>query len=51
MVTKALFEHKDDLVKASKAADGINLDTARQTDPVPLHPGAEKALADLGAKS
>lgn len=51
VVTKALFEHKDDLVKASKAADGINLDTARQTDPVPLHPGAEKALADLGAKS
>ena len=51
VVTKALFEHKADLVKASKAADGINLDTARQTDPVPLHPGAEKALADLGAKS
>ncbi len=51
VVTKALFEHKADLVKASKAADGINLDTARQTEPVPLHPGAEKALADLGAKS
>lgn len=49
VLTKILFERKPDLVKASKAADGITLDTARQTSPVPLHPGAAKALDDLGA--
>jgi uncharacterized protein len=49
VLTKALFAHKADLVKASKAAEGINLDTARQTNPVPLHPGAQKALEELGA--
>ncbi len=49
VLTNILFEHKPDLVKASKAAEGINLDTARQTGPVPLHPGAAKALDDLGA--
>jgi uncharacterized protein len=49
VLTKALFDHKADLVKANKAADGIALDTARQTSPVPLHPGAKKALDDLGA--
>jgi uncharacterized protein len=51
VLTKALFEHKADLVKVNKAAQDINLDTARQTDPVPLHPGAKKALDELGAKS
>ena len=49
VLTRALFEHKADLVKASKAAEGISLDTARQTSPVPLHPGAQKALDELGA--
>ena len=51
VVTKALFENKADLVKVNKAAEDINLDTARQTDPVPLHPGAKKALDELGAKN
>jgi TRAP transporter TAXI family solute receptor len=51
VLTKALFEHKADLVKVNKAAQDINLDTARQTEPVPLHPGAKKALDELGAKS
>jgi uncharacterized protein len=49
VLTKALFDNKADLVKANKAADGISLDTARQTSPVPLHPGAKKALDELGA--
>lgn len=49
VLTKALFEHKADLVRANKAAEGISLDTARETSPVPLHPGAEKALDELGA--
>jgi TRAP transporter TAXI family solute receptor len=51
VLTKALFEHKDDLVRASRAAQDITLETARQTSPVPLHPGAKKALDDLGAAS
>ena len=49
VLTKALFDHQDDLVKANKAANGISLDTARKTSPVPLHPGAQKALEELGA--
>lgn len=49
VLTKALYDHKADLVKASRAANGINLDIARQTSPVPLHPGATQALDQLGA--
>ena len=49
LLTKALFDHKPDLVKVNKAADGISLDTARQTSPVSLHPGAKRALDELGA--
>ena len=49
VLTKALFDHKPELVKVNKAADGISLDTARETMPVPLHPGAKRALDDLGA--
>ncbi|MBU8817431.1 TAXI family TRAP transporter solute-binding subunit [Mycolicibacterium goodii] len=49
VLTKALYEHKDDLVKANKAAEGIVLETAGETEPVPLHPGAKKALDELGA--
>jgi TRAP transporter TAXI family solute receptor len=51
VLTKALFDHKSDLVTANKAADGITLENARQTSPVPLHPGAKKALDELGAAS
>src|SRR5215212_8124543 len=51
VLTKTLFDHKADLVKVNKAAQDTNLDTARQTDPVKLHPGAKKALDELGAKS
>jgi len=51
VLTKALFDNKAELVKVNKAAEGINLDTARQTDPVQLHPGAKKALDELGAAS
>jgi uncharacterized protein len=51
VLTKALYDHKGDLVKANKSADGIKLETARDTSPVPLHPGAKKALDELGAAS
>ena len=47
-ITKVLFDKKDELAKANKAAEGIDVATAKDTDPVQLHPGAEKAIADLG---
>jgi TRAP transporter TAXI family solute receptor len=50
VLTKTLFDKKDALVKANAAAKGISLDTAKKTQPVALHRGAEKALGDLGAK-
>jgi TRAP transporter TAXI family solute receptor len=50
VLTKILFDKRDDLVKANASAKGISLDTARKTDPVPLHPGAAQALEQLGAK-
>jgi len=50
VLTKTLFDKRDDLAKVNAAAKGISLDTARKTDPVPLHRGAEQALKDLGAK-
>jgi TRAP transporter TAXI family solute receptor len=50
VLTRTLFDKRDDLVKANSSAKGISLDTARRTDPVPLHPGATAALDKLGAK-
>ncbi|MGC9670460.1 TAXI family TRAP transporter solute-binding subunit [Planosporangium sp. 12N6] len=50
VLTKTLFDKRDDLVKANAAAKGISLDTARKTDPVSLHRGAKEALDKLGAK-
>ncbi|GIF65587.1 C4-dicarboxylate ABC transporter substrate-binding protein [Asanoa ishikariensis] len=49
VLTKALFDRKPQLEQANAAAKEISLDTARETDPVTLHRGADKALADLGA--
>jgi uncharacterized protein len=50
VLTKALFDHKEELVEVNRAAADISLDTARETLPVPLHPGAKRALDDLGAR-
>jgi TRAP transporter TAXI family solute receptor len=50
VLAKTLFDKRDDLVKANAAAKGISLETARKTDPVPLHRGAKEALDRLGAK-
>jgi uncharacterized protein len=51
VLTKTLFDRKPQLEQANAAAKEISLDTARQTEPVPLHRGAVKALDDLGAPS
>lgn len=50
VLTKTLFDKKDELTKANAAATGLNLNTARNTNPVPLNPGAAAALDLLGAK-
>ncbi len=50
VLTKALFDRKPQLEQANAAAKEISLDTARQTDPVTLHRGADEALTELGAK-
>ena len=49
VLTKTLFDTKDELIKANAAANGINLDTARDTDPYQLNRGAATALDQLGA--
>jgi TRAP transporter TAXI family solute receptor len=48
-LTKLLFDKKADLVAVHPAADEISTETAAKTDPVPLHPGAQRALTELGA--
>ncbi|MGH3693037.1 MAG: TAXI family TRAP transporter solute-binding subunit [Pseudonocardiaceae bacterium] len=49
VLTRTLFEHRADLMAINPAAAGIILQRARETDPVPLHPGAKQALDTLGA--
>ena len=49
LLTRTLFERKEQLVQANASAKGIELTTAPQTAPVELHRGARKALDDLGA--
>jgi len=49
VLTKTLFDRKQQLEQANAAAKEITLDNARKTDPIPLHRGAAKALDDLGA--
>ncbi|GAB3799929.1 TAXI family TRAP transporter solute-binding subunit [Micromonospora zhanjiangensis] len=49
-LTRVLFDKKDALVQANPAAKGIQLETARKTEPVPLHRGAATALNDLGSR-
>lgn len=42
-----IYDNKDALVAVNVAAKGITLENADQTDPVPLHPGAKKAIDGL----
>jgi TRAP transporter TAXI family solute receptor len=46
-LTKTLYENMGALVAVNAAAKGITLENATKTDPVPLHPGAKKALDGL----
>jgi TRAP transporter TAXI family solute receptor len=48
-LVRLLFDRKGELAKIHPEAENIRLETAAKTGAVPLHPGAAKALADLGA--
>lgn len=43
-ITKLIFDEKDELAKVHKAANALDRATAKDTDPVELHPGAAQAL-------
>ncbi|MEV3905852.1 MULTISPECIES: TAXI family TRAP transporter solute-binding subunit [unclassified Mycobacterium] len=47
VLTKTLFDRKPQLEQAVGAAKGIKVESARDTSPVPLNRGAEKALGEL----
>ena len=49
VLTKTLFDTLPQLAQVVGAAKGISLETARDTDPVPLNRGAEHALDELDA--
>lgn len=51
VLTKTLFERQPQLAEVVGAAKGIQLEEARETDPVPLNRGAELALEQLGGAS
>jgi len=47
-ITKALFEHTDELAAAHAQGKNIKLETALSAMSVPLHPGAEKYYREVG---
>ncbi|MGE5241800.1 MAG: TAXI family TRAP transporter solute-binding subunit [Bacteroidota bacterium] len=47
-MTKAMYEHLDQLVAAHAAAKSIKLDNAINGMPIPLHRGAEKYYREVG---
>jgi TRAP transporter TAXI family solute receptor len=49
-MTKALYESLSDLVAAHAAARDIKIENAAQGMPIPMHPGAERYLAEKGIK-
>lgn len=49
-MTKAIFENLPELANAHAAARDIAVENARQGMPVPMHPGAERYLAERGVE-
>lgn len=48
LMTKLLFAHLDDLVRTHPAAKEIDIKTATEGLPIPLHPGAERYYRETG---
>ncbi len=50
-IVKAIFEHRDELIKVHKEAENIRLENQKAAaTPVPFHPGALKYFAEKGVK-
>jgi TRAP transporter TAXI family solute receptor len=50
-IVKAVFEHKDDLVRVHKEAENFKLENQKASaTPIPFHPGAMKYYAEKGIK-
>ena len=50
-IVKAVFDHKDELVRTHKEAENIKLEVQKkEASPVPWHPGAVKYFAEKGIK-
>ncbi len=50
-IVKAVFEHKDELVRVHKEAENIRLENQKKdASPVPWHPGAVRYFAEKGIK-
>src|SRR3982751_2701783 len=50
-IVKAVFDHKDELVRTHKEAENIKLENQKKdASPVPWHPGAVKYFAEKGIK-
>jgi TRAP transporter TAXI family solute receptor len=50
-VVKAVFEHKDELVRVHKEAENFRLENQKAAaSPIPFHPGALKYYAEKGIK-
>ncbi|MEJ7703646.1 MAG: TAXI family TRAP transporter solute-binding subunit [Geodermatophilaceae bacterium] len=47
-LTKAIFEHLDELAEVHPEALNISVDTATETDPVDVHPGAQRYFDEAG---
>ena len=50
VLTRTFYERLPELAVANPSAKDIKLETARNTEPIPLHPGAKQALDSLGAR-
>jgi hypothetical protein len=50
-IVKAVFDHKDELVRTHKEAENIKLEGQKKSaSPIPWHPGAVKYFAEKGIK-
>jgi TRAP transporter TAXI family solute receptor len=47
-LTTLIYDKTDKLAQVHPAAEDITLDNATATDPIPIHPGSERAFEELG---